>query len=133
MPGWFMRLAMEGKEISIFGDGTQIRDYVYVSDVVDAFLRAGMTEDARGKTFNCGSGRSCQFKDMVTAVVGTVGKGTIRHVPWPENYERVETGDFRTDISALSGATGWEPVVPLEEGIQRMFEYYKANRAHYLF
>jgi nucleoside-diphosphate-sugar epimerase len=133
MPGWFMRLAMEGKEISVFGDGTQIRDYVYVADVVDAFLRAGVTEDAHGKTFNCGSGTSYRFKDMVTAVVDTVGKGAIRYVPWPENYERVETGDFRTDISQLSTVTGWHPSVPLTEGIRRMFEYYTAHRAHYLF
>jgi len=104
MPGWFMRLAMEGKRYPYSATDAD-RDYVYVSDVVDAFLRAGMTEGAYGRTLNCGSGKSCRFKDMVTAVVDTVGNGTIRYVPWPENYERVETGDFRTDISALSDAT----------------------------
>ena len=133
LPGWFMRLAMEGREISIFGDGTMLRDYVHVSDLVDAFLRAGVTEEAYGEVFNCGFGRSYQFKDMVTAVVDTVAKGTIRYVPWPDKYEHIETGDFRTDISKLSTITGWQPVVPLEEGVKRMFEYYTAHRADYQF
>ncbi|MCB0135409.1 MAG: NAD-dependent epimerase/dehydratase family protein, partial [Caldilineaceae bacterium] len=52
--GWFIRLAVEGKEIQLYGDGSQLRDLTYVDDVVDAFLRAGATDTANGGIYNLG-------------------------------------------------------------------------------
>src|SRR5207244_7701547 len=52
--GWFIRQAVRGEEIQLFGDGTQRRDFDYVDDVVDAFLRAGAMEEADGEVFNVG-------------------------------------------------------------------------------
>src|SRR6185369_6808101 len=52
--GWFIRLAIEGREIQIFGDGSQVRDFVYVEDAVDAFLRAGASDFVNGQVFNVG-------------------------------------------------------------------------------
>lgn len=132
IPGWFMRLAMEGKPIKIFGDGAQIRDYVYVSDIVDAFLGVGAREEAVGEVYNCGSGVSTRFRDMVECIVDVVGSGSLEYVPWPENYERVETGDFRTDITKLSNAIDWRPSISLREGMERMVAYYRVNLESYL-
>ena len=53
--GWFIRLAIEDQTIQIYGDGSQLRDFVYVDDVVDAFLRAGATDAVNGEVFNVGS------------------------------------------------------------------------------
>ena len=52
--GWFIRLAIEDREIQIYGDGSQVRDLVFVDDAVDAFLRAGASDDANGRAFNVG-------------------------------------------------------------------------------
>lgn len=132
IPGWFMRLAMEGKTIKIFGDGSQLRDYIYVDDIARAFILVAINDKTDGEIFNCGSGVSWRFKDMVEFVVKTVGSGNIEFVPWPENYERIETGDFRTDISKLSKAVGWKPEISAEEGFRKMFDYYKKYKDKYI-
>jgi UDP-glucose 4-epimerase len=132
LPGWFMRLALEGKRITIFGDGSQLRDYVYATDLADAFLAVGLADTPPGELFNCGFGRSVPFREMAETVVRVVGKGTIEYAPWPPDYERVETGDLNVDVTKLRRATGWTPSIALEEGIQRMYRYFAPRLPLYL-
>jgi nucleoside-diphosphate-sugar epimerase len=56
----------------------------------------------------------------------------VVHAPWPEDYENIETGDFRTDVTKLRATTGWHPRVEFREGISRMVEYYKRHLKEYL-
>jgi UDP-glucose 4-epimerase len=132
VPGWFMRLAMEDKQIQIFGEGTQMRDYIYASDIAEAFARAGIMASTNGQLYNCGAGRSVPLKQMVEAIVQTVGSGSIVHIPWPENYGKEETGSSESDVSKLERAIGWKAKVSLEEGVRRMCEYYKKNMERYV-
>lgn len=132
IPGWFLRLAMEKKSIKIFGDGKQLRDYIYVDDVVLAFLLTGITNKTNGKIYNCGLGKSIKFKKMAEFVVSIVGNGKIEYVPWPKNYAKEETGSFETDISELKKDTGWKPKIELKEGIRKMFKYYKLHSKKYV-
>jgi nucleoside-diphosphate-sugar epimerase len=130
--GWFVRQAMEGKTIKIFGDGGQLRDYVFADDIIDAMLRCAAAPGAVGEVINVGSGESTLFRDMVSAVIKCVDRGRAEFVPWPENYERVETGDIAVDISKLKALTSWQPRYTLAEGIQRTFEYYAEHASHYV-
>jgi UDP-glucose 4-epimerase len=130
--GWFVRQAMDGNVIRIFGDGGQLRDYVFVDDVVDAMLRCAATPRAAGEVLNVGSGQSTRFRDMVAAVIACVNRGRAEFVPWPADYERVETGDISVDISKLTALTDWQPRHSLEEGIQRTYEYYSTHATHYI-
>lgn len=132
LPGWFMRLVLEGKPIRIFGDGRQLRDYVYATDLAEAFLAAGLVAAAPSELFNCGSGRAVPFREMAETVVRVLKKGTIEYVPWPPDYERVETGDVSLDIGKLQRMTGWKPAVSLEEGIERMCRYFSTRLPLYL-
>jgi nucleoside-diphosphate-sugar epimerase len=127
-----MRLALEGKPITIFGDGSQLRDYIYATDVADAFLAVGLAATPPGDLFNCGAGRSTRFRDMAETIVRVVGKGRIEFVPWPPDYERVETGDMTVDIGKLRDATGWAPSISLDEGIERMCRYFSPRLHAYL-
>jgi UDP-glucose 4-epimerase len=128
---WFLRQAMENKPISIFGDGEQMRDYIYVEDLVDALLLAAVTPACHGQTYNVGSGIGSRFKEMVDIVVEMVGQGKAQSVPWPKNYVNVETGDYITNIQKLQSAIDWKPRIDLRTGIQRTFDYYRRNQAHY--
>ena len=130
--GWFVRQAMEDKEISIFGTGSQLRDYIYSEDIINAFILCAVSEKAVGQIVNIGSGVSTQFKDMVETVVEVVGKGEIKYIPWPAEYERIETGDIRTDISKLQILTGWKPEYSIKEGILRTYNYYKKFKNFYI-
>ena len=128
---WFIRLAMEDKPITVFGSGDQLRDYIFIDDLVDAFLHVGALSQLDGAVFNIGSGVSTPFGAMASLVVQVIGSGKVENVPWPENYKNVETGDYVTNIAKISEATGWGAQVPLEDGIQTTYEFYRKYRRHY--
>ena len=65
--GWFIRLVVEDQEIQIFGDGLQLRDFVYVDDAADAFLRAGATDAVNGQVFNVGGAQPISHLELVDA------------------------------------------------------------------
>jgi UDP-glucose 4-epimerase len=128
---WFIRQAMEGNTITIFGDGAQIRDYVYVEDMVEALVRAAVASEVIGEVVNVGSGQGTTFRDMVKVVVAAVGSGDIKQVPWPSNYAVIETGNYVADISKAKRLLDWEPRVSLEEGVAQTVAYYRRHARHY--
>lgn len=128
---WFIRQAFGGKELTVFGDGNQIRDYIFVDDVADAFINAVYEENACGQVFNIGSGKGTIFKKMVKMVVDIVGSGSIKNVPWPDNYINVETGDFIADIEKVSNVLNWKPKLSIREGIEKTVLYYEKYKRHY--
>ena len=67
--GWFIRLALEGREIQVFGDGSQLRDFVYVDDAADAFLRAGASAVCDGDVFNVGGDTPISLRELAQVLV----------------------------------------------------------------
>ena len=130
--GWFVRLAMENKEIKIFGNGKQIRNYIYIDDVVEAFIRAGASENSGVDLYFLGSRENTEFRDMAELVVKTVGRGSINYIPWPADYEKAESGDSIIDISKINYALGWEPKISLQEGIKHTYDYYSKYYKMYI-
>lgn len=130
MINWFIRMAMENQVIKVFGEGLQIRDYIYVDDIADGMIIAAVSKKAYGEIFNIGSGRPTRFIDMVKTVIDTVGSGSYEYVPWPENYEKVETGGYVADITKLK-KLGWKPKIDIKTGIKKTYEYYKKNKRYY--
>jgi len=130
--GWFVRQAMEGKTIKIYGDGRQLRDYIFIEDIVDAMVLTAANQKAIGEIVNIGSGTSTRFCDMVRSVISIVKNGQLEFIPWPENYEKIETGDVSVDISKLHQITLWRPKFSIQEGIRLTHEYYKKNLERYI-
>ncbi|MBI3255660.1 MAG: NAD-dependent epimerase/dehydratase family protein [Candidatus Andersenbacteria bacterium] len=128
--GWFVRQALEGKTIRIFGDGGQERDYLYIDDIVSAFLQLTMNGKA-GEVYNIGTHERVRFVDMVDAVLANVGQGNKEHVAWPKDYEKNETGNYIADTGKIMSVADWKPEVLLQEGIKRMVDYYREHQAHY--
>ena len=130
--GWFIRLALEGREIQIYGDGSQVRDFVYVDDVADAFLRAGATDAVNGDAFNVGGREPIAHRDLVAALIEEAGRGSMRLVDWPEDIKRIDIGSFYCDSSKFRAAAGWEPQVDLREGFRRTLAYYRTHFDEYV-
>jgi len=130
--GWFIRLALEGREIQIFGDGSQIRDFVYVDDAADAFLRAGASDVCNGQVFNVGGSEPISHTDLVELLLDVAGAGSVRHVPWPPEKQAIDIGSFYADSSRFRGAVGWEPRVSLRAGFAKTLEYYREHAKEYL-
>lgn len=128
---WFIRQAMDGNTIDIFGNGEQIRDYIHTDDLADALISATLSTTCYGEVFNVGSGIGTTFREMVETVIAAVGIGTVRFVAWPDNYINVETGDYITNIEKLSNMTGWRPRISLSSGITGTVDFYRENHPHY--
>lgn len=129
---WFIRLALEDREIQIFGDGTQVRDFIYVDDAVDAFLRAGATDALNGEAFNVGGSEPLSHHDLVKLLIDVAGTGRYRFVDWPPEKKAIDIGSFYADSSRFSQAVGWAPKVSLREGLGRTLAYYRAHMSRYL-
>ena len=128
--GWFIRQAMEGKKIKIYGDGKQLRDYIYIDDIVEAMMRL-IIKGQDGEAYNIGGGQGVTFTEMVDAVIEAVGQGDKEYVPWPADYEKNETGDYVADITKIQAITTWEPTVLLGEGLKRTVDFYRQNKNEY--
>jgi UDP-glucose 4-epimerase len=130
--GWFIRIAVEGGEIQVYGDGSQLRDFVYVDDAADAFLRAGACDDCNGGVFNVGGEVPVSHRDLVTLLLEVAGTGSVRFVEWPPEKKAIDIGSFFADSSRFARTTGWSPRVSLREGFERTVAYYRQNLPHYL-
>jgi UDP-glucose 4-epimerase len=128
---WFIRLALDGKPLTIYGDGRQVRDYVFSEDVATGLLAAALSEKTTGQVYNLGSGTGTPFRDMVMAIAECIPNTEIHEVQWPANRYFVETGDYVSDISSFCTATGWKPEVRLRDGIERTIRYYRAHWPEY--
>jgi UDP-glucose 4-epimerase len=130
--GWFIRQAALGEEIQIFGDGSQRRDFDYVDDVVDAFLRAGAMDAADGQVFNLGGDQPISLLDLARLLIEVAGGGSYTLVPFPAERKLIDIGDFIADATKIRRTLDWHPRVPLREGLARTVEYYRCHKDHYL-
>jgi len=129
---WFVRLALLGKEIQIFGDGAQRRDLNFVDDAVDALLIVGPAEDSVGQIYNLGSREIVSLREFVELLLKLCPKASYSLVPFPEEAKRIDIGDYFGSFDKLRSATGWEPRIPLAEGLRRTVAYYRENLQFYL-
>lgn len=128
---WFVRLAMDDQTIQVFGDGSILRDFVYVDDCVDAILKAAVTEKAYGEIFNVGSDIPVSFLELVKKIVDVADRGKWQFAEFSPERKAQEPGDFYSDISKIESVVGWRPGTELEEGLAKTCDFYKRNREHY--
>ena len=117
----FVRAAIDGKDLEIYGDGTQTRCFCDVRDIVDAMPRLLASPACYGRVFNLGSDRAMSIATLAKAVVNVVGSGSgVRHVPYAQAYAPgfEDLKDRRPDLSRIKSAIGWEPTRALEDTIR---------------
>ena len=126
----FVRQALSGHPITVFGDGTQSRSFTYVSDVVDALIALASERRAVGEVFNIGNTGEISIIDLATRVKTlTCSDSPIQLVPYDQAYEAgFEDMPRRVpDISKLRALVGYEPKVELDEIIRRVIEYIREH------
>lgn len=115
----FIDQALRDKTLTIFGDGTQKRDYLFVDDFVNAFILAAIQPESWGQIYNLGAGVDIKFKEMVNLIVKKAGRGKIKFAKWPKEARVVETGDYVSDITKIKKEFGFSPKVDFEEGVKK--------------
>jgi UDP-glucose 4-epimerase len=128
---WFIRQAIDGETIMIFGNGQQKRDANFVDDVVRAFLLAAAREEADGQIFNLGGTEPITLLELTEKIIEIAGTGSYRLVPFPAEKKRIDIGDYWGDYQRIYTILGWQPLVTLEEGLSKTIAYYRKNKEHY--
>jgi len=129
--GIWIKQLIDGEPIQIWGDGTQIRDFNYVDDVVDALLLCAVTSAADGQIFNLGSDETINFRDLAALMVEIAGSGQYEIKPFPPERKAIDIGDYYADYRLIQGRLGWRPKVALRTGPRRTLEFYRAEKEHY--
>ncbi len=117
-----LRCAFEGRVFTLFGDGQQTRDYIYVTDTARAALELYKCSRARGQVVNIGSGQEISVADLKTKIEYILGR------PIPSQHRDSRPGDVRrhrADITLLKSLIEFEPHVSIDEGLARTVEYYR--------
>jgi UDP-glucose 4-epimerase len=124
----FVRRAMLGQPIQVYGDGQQQRDCVHVDDVVRALALASLAPDAVGQVFNLGHPDAIGLGTIARLVIAAAG-GTseLTSVPWPADHARIDIGSFRADYAKAKRLLGWEPEIGFADGIAATLAFYREH------
>lgn len=124
-----LRCVFEGRTFTLFGNGQQTRDYLYVTDTARAVLAMYACPQAQGLVVNIGSGQEISIIELKTKIEHILGE-TV-----PTQWSTPRPGDVlrhRADITLLQGLVGFEPKISLDEGLERTIEFYRQRTTHAL-
>jgi len=120
----FMKQALRGEDLTVYGDGSQTRSFCYVSDEVDGFLR--LAKSSEHLPVNIGNPSEFTILECAKKVLGVTGsKSQIRYEPLPQDDPKQR----RPDISKAKTLLGWEPKIDLETGLRMSLEYFRKAEA----
>ncbi len=125
--------ALNGEPLTIYGEGKYFRDYVYIADVVSAFLRAAVyIGRLNSNHYILGSGEGFKIADAINIVADraaliTNNRVLVKHIDPPSGLSLIEDRNFVSDSNAFSNATGWKSRHSLVEGIDKTLEYLTRN------
>jgi UDP-glucose 4-epimerase len=128
---WFIRQAIDGETIELFGEGKQSRDMNYVDDVVDAILLAGLSEEAEGENFNLGHHQIVTLAEIANKLISLTRRGATVGVPFPPERQLTDVGNCNCSYKKIEQVLGWRPQIDLDEGLRRTIEFYLQNRQNY--
>ena len=115
---YLIHRALAGEELPIYGDGAQLRDYIFIGDVVAAMLLVAADPRSDGRAYNIGSGVGIRLVDAARLIIETAGAGRVALRPWPPLVREIDTGDFVADITRVGDELGWRPVTAFADGLR---------------
>jgi UDP-glucose 4-epimerase len=130
--GWFVRQALTGGIIELYGEGRQRRDINYIDDVIDALLLAGCSEKADGEIFNLGGNEPVSLAEIATELVTLTGRGSVVAVPFPPEQQLIEIGNCYLSSQKIQTMLGWRPRTSWRDGLARTVEFYRTHLPQYL-
>lgn len=125
--GVYLYNASMGQPIDVYGSGKQLRDPVYVDDVVDAFLRAGLASSC-SRVFNVAGPQVLEIQ-RIAAIAAKAGGCVVRHREFPIREQAIDIGSYSADASRIADELQWYPRVRLEQGVRKALQFYKSERS----
>ncbi len=123
--GIWIKQILQGITFRVFGEGTQLRDFNYVDDVVAALLSAATRDEAVGQVMNLGSAEVVSLLRLAEMLVTANGGGSWEKVPFPADRKLIDIGDYYGNWARAQSVLQWAPSVILEGGLRRTLDYYR--------
>ena len=128
---YFIGLALKDRELTVFGDGAQVRNVTFVGDVVDALMRAANTDLSNGQVFFAASEGQYTVKEIATSICEAIG-GKATFIEWPSDRQAIEIGDAVISNKKASEILQWHPQHNLMEGLKKTAEYFEPCLRYYI-
>lgn len=129
---YFVGLALQGKPITVYGDGGQVRNVLYVADACNALVMAAKKHCGVGESYFAVSDEHYTIAEIAEATVEHIGNGSVSYVPWPEGRKSIDVGNAFLSNKKIRAAIGWIPHVSLAEGLSKTRDFYQPRMKHYL-
>lgn len=124
---YFINLAWTNREISIFGDGAQTRNVMFVDDATDILWKAAHEPSLIGETYFATSDQHLALREIAEHIVVSLGRGRVNHVDWPEERRKIEIERVRFSSAKLRNLTGWQPQYDFLAGMAKTKQVLEAQ------
>jgi len=128
----YLRKALTGQPLEIFGDGRQLRDPLYVDDAVDAFLAAGAAGELASRAYNVGGPAPLSLAEIADSLSSAAGLPAPARREFPEERKAIDIGSYHTDSKRIGEELQWRPSTPFAAGVAQTLAYYRAHLRQYL-
>jgi UDP-glucose 4-epimerase len=125
-------LALQDKDITVYGEGRQLRNVSYVDDAVQALLLTADCPQMNGDTFFAVGDEHWSVSQIAEITVEQIGAGRVKYVPWPEDRKATEIGDAIISNKKIKQILPWSPKHNLRGGLSKTREYYCSCLEHYI-
>lgn len=129
---YFIGLALQDKSITVFGDGRQKRNVIFVDDAVSALMMTSQTKEMYGQTWFAVSDEHYSVADIAKATVEYIGTGRVSFVEWPKGKKVIDVGDAILSNKKIKSILPWSPQDDLKSGLLKTRDYYRACLDEYL-
>jgi UDP-glucose 4-epimerase len=129
---YFVGLALQNKPITVFGDGKQLRNTVFVDDAIDALIATALAGGSKGETFFAVGDKHYSVADIALMTVDKIGGGKVNFIPWPSDRKVTEIGDAILSNDKIKKRVGWKPVTSLQDGLVITNNYYREHLKKYI-
>lgn len=129
---YFIGLALQGKDITVYGDGKQLRNVIYVDDCVSALIMASGTSKTNNEVFFTAGDGHYSVSEIASLIVRHIGSGNVKCIPWPNERKATEIGDAIISSEKIKRILKWHPQYNFENGLAKTKKYYDKCLKHYL-
>lgn len=129
---FFIGCALQGKDLTLYGEGQQKRNVLYVADCVEALLELSQTDGAWGNVYFASGDHEFAITEFAEQVVEVVGAGSVKHVPWPEDWVAMDVGDVAISNAKIKEHTAWRPQTDLRTGLIKTHAFFESRLKTYL-
>lgn len=129
---YFIGLALRGRDLTIYGEGQQKRNVLYVDDCVEALIAAACFDAAVGRVFFAAGDEEYSITDFAERVVALFQSGRVNHVAWPADWKNLDVGDVSVSNERIRGALGWRPRTTLASGLEQTKAFFAQRMETYL-